>query len=161
MGNSLLMTLAMKPEEAHRYPQPLGLGSLPPSPSPTGDLGRGQEDGWVAELDVGCLAMGPLHYSRDIHSGTVNDHSIEPNELNTWVQSWKRDLSSVQFSRSVVSDSLRPHKLQHTRPPCPSPTPEVHSNSVSIESVIRLILRKQHYTFFSETFIACRLARTT
>ena len=37
--------------------------------------------------------------------------------------------SSVQFSRSVVSDSLRPHKLQHPRPPCPSPTPGVHSNS--------------------------------
>ena len=37
--------------------------------------------------------------------------------------------SSVQFSRSIVSDSLRPHVLQHTRPPCPSPTPGVHSNS--------------------------------
>ena len=37
--------------------------------------------------------------------------------------------SSVQFSRSVVSDSLWPHKLQHARPPCPSPTPGVHSNS--------------------------------
>ena len=37
--------------------------------------------------------------------------------------------SSVQFSRSVMSDSLRPHELQHTRPPCPSPTPRVHSNS--------------------------------
>ena len=37
-------------------------------------------------------------------------------------------ISSVQFSRSVVSDSLRPHKLQHTRPPCPSPTPGVHPN---------------------------------
>ena len=36
--------------------------------------------------------------------------------------------SSVQFSRSVVSDSLRPHELQHARPPCPSPTPGVHSN---------------------------------
>ena len=36
---------------------------------------------------------------------------------------------SVQFSRSVVSDSLRPHKLQHFRPPCPSPTPGVHSDS--------------------------------
>ena len=34
--------------------------------------------------------------------------------------------SSVQFSRSVMSDSLRPHKPQHTRPPCPSPTPRVH-----------------------------------
>ena len=38
-------------------------------------------------------------------------------------------LSSVQFSHSVVSDSLRPHGLQHARPPCPSPTPGVYSNS--------------------------------
>ena len=37
--------------------------------------------------------------------------------------------SSVQFSRSVVSDSLQPHGLQHTRPPCPSPTPGVYPNS--------------------------------
>ena len=36
---------------------------------------------------------------------------------------------SVQFSRSVVSDSLRPHGLQHARPPCPSPTPGVYLNS--------------------------------
>ena len=39
--------------------------------------------------------------------------------------------SSVQFSRSVVSDSLRPHESQHARPPCPSPTPGVHSDSCS------------------------------
>ena len=38
-------------------------------------------------------------------------------------------LSSVQFSSSVMSDSVRPHESQHTRPPCPSPTPGVHSNS--------------------------------
>ena len=37
-------------------------------------------------------------------------------------------LAQVQFSRSVVSDSLRPHELQHTRPPCPSPTPGVYPN---------------------------------
>ena len=37
--------------------------------------------------------------------------------------------SSVQFSLSVVSDSLRLHELQHARPPCPSPTPGVYSNS--------------------------------
>ena len=36
--------------------------------------------------------------------------------------------SSVQFRRSVVSDSLRPHEPQHARPPCPSPTPRVHPN---------------------------------
>ena len=39
---------------------------------------------------------------------------------------WK--VSSVQFSHSVVSDSLQPHEPQHTRPPCPSPTPRVYSN---------------------------------
>ena len=36
---------------------------------------------------------------------------------------------SVQFSRSVVSDSLQPHESQYPRPPCPSPTPRVHPNS--------------------------------
>ena len=40
-----------------------------------------------------------------------------------------RVLLSVQFSSSVVSNSLRPHELQHVRPPCPSPTPRVHSDS--------------------------------
>ena len=38
-------------------------------------------------------------------------------------------VSSVQFSHSVMSDSLRPHESQHARPPCPSPTPGVHSDS--------------------------------
>ena len=37
-------------------------------------------------------------------------------------------LSSIQFSRSVMSDSLQPHEPQHARPPCPSPTPRVHPN---------------------------------
>ena len=44
---------------------------------------------------------------------------------------------SVQFSRSVVSDSLRPHESQHARPPCPSPTPRVYPNSCPLsESVM-------------------------
>ena len=41
----------------------------------------------------------------------------------------KLPFSSVQFSRSVLSDSLQPHESQHARPPCPSPTPGVYSNS--------------------------------
>ena len=45
-------------------------------------------------------------------------------------------ISSVQFSPSVVSDSLRPHESQHARPTCPSTTPGVHSKLTSIESVI-------------------------
>ena len=49
----------------------------------------------------------------------------------------------VQFSRSVVCDSLRPHEPQHTRPPCPSPTPGSPPKPMSFESVLasnRLIL---------------------
>jgi len=47
------------------------------------------------------------------------------------------ELPSVQFSHSVISDSLRPHELQHVRPPCPSPTPGVQSDSrPSSESVM-------------------------
>ena len=45
------------------------------------------------------------------------------------VSSCANVFNSVQFSRSVVSDSLWPHESQHARPPCPSPTPGVHSNS--------------------------------
>ena len=45
--------------------------------------------------------------------------------LNPAPDTW---FSSVQFSRSVVSDSLRPHESQHARPPCPSPTPGIYSN---------------------------------
>ena len=41
----------------------------------------------------------------------------------------RNKISSVQFSRSVVSNSLQTHESQHTRAPCPSPSPGVHSNS--------------------------------
>ena len=43
--------------------------------------------------------------------------------------SWHVSFSLVQFSRSVMSNSLQPHESQHTRPPCPSPTPRIYSNS--------------------------------
>jgi len=44
--------------------------------------------------------------------------------------------NSVQFNRSVVSDSLQPHELQHARPPCPSPTPRVHPNPCPSKHII-------------------------
>ena len=72
--------------------------------------------------------------------GDLPDTGIEPTSLMspaltgsffTSIPPWetKGTISSVQFSRSVVSYSLQPHELQHTRPPCPSPTPGVHPNS--------------------------------
>ena len=54
-----------------------------------------------------------------------------PKQNNTYsctIEQWLKYVS-VQFSCSVLSDSLRPHESQHARPPCPSPTPGVHSNS--------------------------------
>ena len=57
------------------------------------------------------------------------DKSFETQSFLTPLPSTKVHSSSVHFSHSVVSDSLQPHELQHARPPCPSPTPGVHSNS--------------------------------
>ena len=58
---------------------------------------------------------------------------LKPLRFQFWVInlvfSFNRCFSSVQFSSSVVSDSLQPHESQHTRPHCPSPTPGVHWNS--------------------------------
>ena len=55
-------------------------------------------------------------------------HGMEYESYVTWPQIHS-DLQSVQFSHSVVSDSLRPHESQHATPLCPSPSPGVHSNS--------------------------------
>ena len=55
--------------------------------------------------------------------------SIQSAKTRLGGDSGSDQFSSGQFSRSVVSDSLRPHESQHARPPCPSPTPRVHSDS--------------------------------
>ena len=55
--------------------------------------------------------------------------SLLLNMLSRLVITFLPRSSSVQFSHSVMSDSLRPHESQHTRPPCPSPSPGVHSDS--------------------------------
>ena len=64
---------------------------------------------------------------------TVTPSVFSPAPESLWhfwnVGSWYLLLSSVQFSCSVGSDSLQPHEPQHARPPCPSPTPRVYSNS--------------------------------
>ena len=60
----------------------------------------------------------------------------EADSRKPWELSHLLDVDSVQFSHSVVSDSLQPHGLQHTRPPCPSSTPRVYSKLISIESVM-------------------------
>ena len=56
---------------------------------------------------------------------------------------------SVQFSHSVVFDSLRPHRLQHTRPPCPSPTPGVYPNSCPLSRWCHLTISSSVIPFSS------------
>ena len=58
-------------------------------------------------------------------------------------------LSSVQFSRSVVSDSLQPHGLQHTRTPCPSPNPGVYSSSCPLSQQCHLTISSSVIPFSS------------
>ena len=57
--------------------------------------------------------------------------------------------SSVQFSHSVASDSLRPHGLQHARPPCPSPSPGVYPNSCPLSRWCHPAISSSVVPFFS------------
>ena len=56
---------------------------------------------------------------------------------------------TYQFSRSVVSDSLRPHELQHARPPCPSPTPGVYPNPCRLSRWCHLAISSSVVPFSS------------
>ena len=63
-----------------------------------------------------------------------SQNSVHYKSQRSSVQNWENSMetytfSSVQFSHSVVSNSLWPHESQHARPPYPSPSPRVHSNS--------------------------------
>ena len=65
-------------------------------------------------------------------------------------------ISSVQFSHSVMSDSLRLHESQHARPPCPSPTPGAYSNSYSLSRWCHPTISSSVIPFFScpQSFLA-------
>ena len=76
---------------------------------------RATQDGWV------MVESSDKMWSTGEGKGKPLQYSCLENLMNSQLVS--------QFSRSVVSDSLRPHESQHARPPCPSPTPGVPSNS--------------------------------
>ena len=67
----------------------------------------------------------PRTFTRD----TSNHNSSQSGNTKLWLPIRYFKVLPVQFSHSVVSDSLQPHGPQHTRPPCPSPTPGVYSIS--------------------------------
>ena len=66
------------------------------------------------------------------------------------------NIKSVQFSCSVMSDSLRHHELQHARPPCPSPTPGVYSNSCPLNQWFHLTMSYSvvPFSFYPQSFPA-------
>ena len=66
--------------------------------------------------------------ARDIPALLSLTHMPPPSQFDAVTSGEKPICASVQFIGSVVSDSLRPHELQHASRPCPSPTPGVHPN---------------------------------
>ena len=84
--------------------------------------GRSLGGGHGNPLQYSCLKN-----SMDRGAWQVIVHGVAKSQI--WLNIHMRSFTSVQFSRSVMSDSLWPHESQHARPPCPSPTPGVHLNS--------------------------------
>ena len=71
-----------------------------------------------------------LQFSRSvIFNTTLQNHQFFGAQLSSQSNCHIHTFSSVQFSCSVMSNSLQPHESQHTRPPCSSPSPGVHSDS--------------------------------
>ena len=87
----------------------------------------------VSSVDFPGLQFVCIRYYRAFWWTVLRDHIATGMRLSTYGLLWcfllNLQVDSVQFRHSVVSDSLWPHELQHARPPCPSPTPGVHSNS--------------------------------
>ena len=67
--------------------------------------------------------------SKLFHPDNIWDLRVTLNSKKFLIPEKIQGKANFRFSRSVVSDSLRPHESQHARPPCPSPTPGVHSDS--------------------------------
>ena len=81
------------------------------------------EKDWERVETVSDFILGGSKITADSHcSHAIKRHLLLGRKAMT-------NLSSVQFSRSVISYSLQPHELPHSRSPCPSPTPGVYSNS--------------------------------
>ena len=81
--------------------------------------------------------------------GSACKHSWSYSLILALFTLWSIWFFSVQFSRSVVSDSLRPHESQHARPPCPSPSPGVHSDSHPLSPWCHPAISSLVFPFFS------------
>ena len=95
-----------------------------------------QSLGWKDTLEKGMVThssilTGESHGQKSLMGYSPWGH--KESDTTEWLTYPKnKTIISIQFSCSVMSDSLWPHGLQHTRPPCPSPTPGVYPNSCSL-----------------------------
>ena len=88
---------------------------------------RSPGGGHDSPLQCSCL-QNPMDrgaWWATVHRVTKSDSIEVTSHTHTHTDTYTKLFYSVQFSHSVVSDSLRPHGLQHTRPPCPSSAPRV------------------------------------
>ena len=89
---------------------------------------------WLEEAQGGIKTarrnINNLRYADDTTLMAENEEELKSLLMKVKEESEQvgLKLSSVQFSHSLVSDSLRPHEVQHARPPCPSPTAGVYAN---------------------------------
>ena len=74
-----------------------------------------------------CDVLGNLCSKVDVKDAVFLNKLEEENKVEIYIYIYIY-IYSVLFSRSVMSNSLQTHELQHARPPCPSPTPRVHPN---------------------------------
>ena len=108
-------------------PRPSG---SPPGPMPPSTKHRTTH---VPSIKLGALDRSLSHRSQELvkRKEAQRGQVPCPRSRSCWYGASTRP-NSVQFSRSVMSDSLRPHGLQHARPPCLSPTPRAYSNSCQL-----------------------------
>ena len=82
-----------------------------------------------AGIKIARRNINNLRYADDTTLMAESKEELKSLLMKVQEESEKVGFSSVQFSRSVMSDSLRPHESQHARPSCPSPSPRGHSDS--------------------------------
>ena len=107
-----------------------------------------------SNLSCGVRFTSSANFSYTVHEFFPLLHQDSP--IKYFCVKKYANLSSVQFSHSVMSDSLRPQGLQHARPPCPSPTPAVYSNSCPLSRWCHLTISSSviPFSFCPQSFPA-------